>query len=153
MIAMKLKRKFIITPGYHDTVPGRYGISSGQTHMAVIGPKGAVEFHFFNPWYPETVHTDRDWYVIGGVERHSKKRTHKWQTPTLNCAYTGGKCYCDGSSTWADKWHKLLVHAGSEAVFTQLEVLYEHWFNNGPAPDLSYNPHGDVARFSKEPAL
>ncbi len=147
---MKLKRKVFITPGYNDPKPNRYGIHSGQTHMVVIGPKGAVEFHYFKPWYPETVHNTREWYVLGGVEKHSKKKESDWLPPVPNCEYTGGICYCDGSATWADAWHKLLVHAGSEAVFIQLEILYEHWFNDGPEPDLSYDPRGDVARFDKD---
>ena len=141
----QLTRSFIRTGAYRDP-SGKYGINSGTSRYAVIGPKGAAEFWYFNGDYTETTPpvSLRPSFlgVLGGVEQHSKTPLYVDQTMTTSCALTDDHCFHDGTTSWADAWHKLLVHSGSEAVYAQLEILYSHWFDDGPAPDISYNPNG-----------
>ena len=146
-----LERIFKITAGYADDVPGRYGNYSGQTYFVVKGPKGAVEFHYFNPWYPDNCpRSDVRMLPLGGVEVHAKEPQYEGhEVFTSNCLYTDGPCYFNGSALACDKWFKYLVHCGSDKLWEKLEELYRYRFEDGDYPDLSYDPRGDYERLER----
>lgn len=94
-----------------------------EFHICVIGPGGAIEFHF------RTVE-DRKYDHYGtfplssmGVEMH--KRVPVAESNYEHCALIDAPCYHDGTSLWASEVvMPAFMIGGSEAVYPILERCY-----------------------------
>ena len=103
--------------------------------MLLKGNRGAVEFVFGTGIYlPNVADEMRCNYGSMGhiVGYHSPKPIYYGQDPMHNnCAYTGGKCYYDGSALRADEWLKTLIVEGDGAIWSMLEKDYVDLFGEG----------------------
>lgn len=68
-----------------------------------------------------------------GIEVHSVKAMYEGQTPISNCRVTGGDCYCDGTSLYAEE---RLGHVNPDncdaEVWGVLENFYDDKFRTKP---------------------
>lgn len=157
MVKLKREIKISSAFDRRDETPGKdYGIGSCRIFFIVKGGKGAVTVSFFTNWYlPSTlkeykeegiyknnIYAPRDNFKTkidliattnpigtGSWDIHSKKKLYDGQTLLdRDCEFTGGKCYCDGSSLMADEYLQLLFEKGSDGVFERLEEDYNKQF-------------------------
>jgi hypothetical protein len=97
---------------------------------AVVGSKGAVEFHII---------TSDTHPLVGGVETHygsppeymNNEPPHHTDCPLI------GTCWHDGTSLWAEEyWIPLYQKLGEEWVWYRLELLYYEIFPEDPDNEL-----------------
>ena len=95
-----------------------------EFHLVVIGPHGAVEFHFNTTADRELDHDGTFPLVSLGVEMH--KRVPADEANHQSCYLLGGEpCFHEGTSLWASEFvMPLFMSAGSDAVFDVLERRY-----------------------------
>lgn len=145
------ERRVEVRPSYCLIRPEprrNYGVCACHIEFAVIGPKGAVEISFSTDWWttPALNHLSQfparktrqpEGRYIG---QHAKSPTHQDQSPTHDCAFTGGVCYFDCSYLYADEWVEGFVNGGTKWLWPKLEEYYRHVFDGGDAPDLTPVP-------------
>lgn len=96
----------------------------GQDHFAVIGERGAIEFHYF-------LDSVGSGHLTGGVETHSRQpRDYDRPEPHFDKCWTlNGPCWTDGSSLWAEEyWIPMFLALGEPWVWERLEERYEDQF-------------------------
>lgn len=88
----------------------------------VVGPNGAIHLH---------VSTSDQYGDSAGLEFHHL--SGEGAPHHLNCPLTGGRCWHDGTSLYAQEWvwpvaKDYLKNGGHDAVFRLLEGEYDkHW--------------------------
>lgn len=127
-------------------VPSKnYGIHNMELQFWCIGPAGGISLRFYTHWYLPAQRTHRiieELMKPRGVDLtiHAHAPQYEDHPPIANCKLTGGDCYCDGSSLYAEKWEEGFVAGGTEWLWPKLEEEYRFRFENGPAPDLTPQP-------------
>jgi hypothetical protein len=106
-------------------------VTDYETRMAVVGPDGAIDFHFTNAV------VDVCGGRIGGVEIHRREPAdyQKADEPDhLDCQLLHGKCWHDGSSLYATEVAIPYYEAnGEEAMWLWIEREYRERFHP-PSP-------------------
>lgn len=110
-----------------DSNPAKnYGIGSLDLWFVVKRANVAVTWRLFTGWYLEKNRDRPARYPdgLGSIDYHSPVPLYVDQTPQRDCEYTGGDCYCDGSSlesnTLFNKWLE-----DPEYVWVELEEWLE----------------------------
>jgi len=64
-----------------------------------------------------------------GIERHSKSPIYEGQRPVKDCHVTGGDCYCDGTSLWAERdlGHICPDGKDDDSIWGVLHGYYYSW--------------------------
>jgi uncharacterized protein (TIGR02996 family) len=133
-----------------------YGIHGVDLRLALVGPKGAVQFVLFTNWHlPEvqgSMLEHQATRLVAGRSRqetvaalgalftplpadlgyHSKRPMYEGQEPMGNgepCDYLGVPCYYDGSGLGARRPWEALLRGGHEAVWKLLEDEYRDRFD------------------------
>lgn len=127
-------REIRFLPAYDKRKDG-YGIHCAEMHLALTGPKGAIQLRVFTGWFlPHVWEEQKDHLDVVGKPRgaylscHSPTRLHDYDTKSENCdVIEGGVCYGDGTYTEAEPVFQLLVEQGDEAVWKKLEEYYGEW--------------------------
>lgn len=118
-----------------------YGIHGVDLRMILKGELGAVEFTVFTGW--QLPHVKEELYkkmspenhflydpMPADVGFHSYKPIYENQKPTTEvCKHLNDKpCYYDGSGLKAIEIFDILVEKGSDAVWEELEKLYNQQY-------------------------
>lgn len=107
-------------PRCQEHVTERRTQTDGSTHMAVVGPAGAVSFYYF----PSAIAPDRDGMMAGDVVVHTPMTSGYGYA---DCEFVEGGCdtnYWSGTAVL-----DMLVDEGEDAVFAKLEdVYFRHFF-------------------------
>jgi hypothetical protein len=93
-----------------------------EFHICVIGPEGAIEFHFWT--FRDSKFSEHPSLSPLGVETH--RRCKKGEGNRPGCyLLDGDDCYHDGASLWAKEFiMPLFLTGGSNAVYPVLERKY-----------------------------
>jgi len=63
-----------------------------------------------------------NYYLPMGIDYHDTVPHYENHTPIDHCIHTGGKCYCDGSSSAGQSlWDKYIVNGREELIWACLE--------------------------------
>lgn len=100
----------------------------GETRYCVVGPEGAVDFHFSAGMRPGDP-------VCAGLEIHSRTPM-EWQTGQAprsdRCWLLDGPCWCDGTSLYAtEHLYPLFQALGVDGFWIVLEREYRDRFPQG----------------------
>lgn len=95
---------------------------TAKHHWEVVGPQGAIHFH-------ATGYTDHGYSC--GLEMHQLRGSGA--PDHVNCPLTGGRCWHDGTSLYADEYlwpliEPYLKHNDHDTIFKILEEEYEKRF-------------------------
>ncbi len=119
-------------------VPGRpyrkgYGACGASLYYFLHGPKGTVQFGILTGWYDDA--TLDEWKsqnyhptaMSSGIDYHAHVAQYGGQTPREGpCDFTGGQCYCDGSSLQGQELFKRMILEGDDIVWEALLERYNH---------------------------
>lgn len=124
-----------------------FGIHGVDLRMVLKGPAGAVQFVLFTGWQlphvtdefvAKTANGDNSAITVecrflpqpAVRGYHSPTPRYEGQeVESADCAYLDGQsCYYGESALAADELYRLLVIGGSDAVWTELKVYYQHLF-------------------------
>jgi hypothetical protein len=124
-----LKRTIEFRPAFdrRDPDPNKnYGIGSVRVSFFLHGEAGCVQFVISTGWYPDAYRPNRTDFepMSFGIDYHSKTPRYEGHTPMKDCRWTGGDCYCDGSSLAGDRLMKRFFVEGEEVVWSELESWY-----------------------------
>lgn len=117
------------------------GIHGVDLRMILKGELGAVEFSVFTNWHLPHVAKElrermsSETYILyepipASLGFHSYKPIYENQKPTSEiCEFLNNKpCYYDQSSLISERIFNILVEKGSDAVWEELEVIYNQQF-------------------------
>ena len=135
----KLEKRIDFRPAYDKRAEG-YGIHNMEITFALVGTSGAASFTIHKTeWYCQTARehlkqfpfrssgTDNHDVWMASIDIHSKVPMYDNQTGIVDCKYTGGVCYCDGTSL-AEDLNERFVCEGVEPVWEELQRWYEREF-------------------------
>lgn len=116
--------------------PKNYGIRSAVLEMILLHNNRAVSFTVLTGWNLEHIQDEfdkRNDHILChprpiDLGYHSPIRMADYQTLIPECGLIKGFCYYDSSGLNAITMYKVLIEGGSEAVWTQLKILYHDYF-------------------------
>jgi hypothetical protein len=92
--------------------PKNYGIHCMDHWWSVQRGNVAVTWRLFSGWWLEQNRESGQRVPdgLGSIDRHSPVPLYEFETPQHDCKYTGGDCYCDGTSLGStDLFNKFLL--------------------------------------------
>jgi len=113
------------------------GVHGLELRMILKGDKGAVQFVLYTNWFLELANREARGFnnqimppIPADLGFHSKKPMYEGQeVMDLECEYTNGLCYYDGSGLAADAVFAILLKEGSDGVWKYLHRYYQSIFN------------------------
>lgn len=146
-MADKFEKWIEFTPAYdkRNADPNKnYGVHGVDMRWYLRGENGAIQFVTSTNWFLPNVQREFDLKTATSPDIVSQLRTfhtpfatdigyhsyvprYEGQDPMGDCQVLHGKpCYYDGSGLQAEKFLKLLISEGHEAVWIAMEKEYEH---------------------------
>jgi len=140
-----MKRTVEFTKAFdkRDPDPSKdYGIHGVDIIFALSKENKAVQFIIFTNWHLPNVQGEIDSMPLNSefpfsrhipqasdLGYHSPKPMYEGQeASSYNCKLTGGKCFYEGSGSYAQEIFEVLLREGSEGVWRELEEYYNYIF-------------------------
>lgn len=98
-----------------------FGISRGRLTCTFMLMTDWMLPHVIEDWRRRGLDKQKPYDGLGSIDIHSPVSTWEDDTPIKDCKYTGGKCYCSGSSLAARDLFQKWITEGPEVVWKELE--------------------------------
>lgn len=139
-ICGEFTRTVAFRPAFDKTHPDpkkNYGIGSVILVIGLTGPLGTISCEFYTDWYlkknqrsvdqhnatRDLTHINR----LGSIDSHSPTSQYEGQFMAHECMWTGGVCYCDGSSLQGGEMLEFFIEHGLDALWVKMEEHYKDW--------------------------
>jgi len=151
------EKRIELTPAYdkRDLDPKKdYGIHGVNIRFLLLGEKGATQFLLFTNWMLPHVQEETDARTVHkilsgdslylrepffahrplpadlGYHSRAPIRDYQEKPSQEHCEYLDAPCYCDGSTSNAERVFQRLVREGAAGVWAELEDYYNQLFGD-----------------------